>query len=103
MPPGPGGPGASERRVNPGLAGGAARGRLHRPATRRSVAHAQPQLRVQGAIRLPVCHMRAAEHQTRHNARAASAPRHGPCDGESARHRRGEKDLRAPTAQARAA
>lgn len=102
MPPGPGRQRAAERRVNPGLTGGAARGRLHRPGTCGSVALAQPQLRVQGAIRLPVCHVRAAEHQTGHNARAASAPRQRPCGGESARHRRGEKDLRAATARPRA-
>lgn len=102
MPPGPGGQGAAARRVNPGLPGGAARGRVHRPAAGGGVAHAQPQLRVQGALRLPICHMRAAQHQTGCHARAASVPRQRSCGRESARHRRGEEDLHAAIAQPRA-
>lgn len=93
MSPGPRGQGPRERHFDPGVVRGAGSSRDGRPELRGSLAHGTAQRGVQGALRVPVRHLRPVERQGEHITSAVRALSERACGGDGAWHRGGEEDL----------
>lgn len=102
MSPGPRGKGPPEWHFDPGVSRGAGTSRNGCAGPRGSLTHGSAQQRVQGAIWIPVRHLRKDERQGDHLTAAVRAPRERARGGESARHRGGEEDMPPASPRSRA-
>lgn len=102
MPPRPRGQGPPGRHLDPGIARGTDGSRDGRVDLGGSLARDPAQRGVQGAFRLPVCHLRPAQRQGHRFTATVRAPPERARGGEGARSRGGEEDMSPPAAGSRA-